>query len=963
MATILIVDDISANRAFLARLLQAQGHRPIEGVNGREGLAAIRVELPDLVITDVLMPVMDGYEFARELQRDPATARIPVLFYTAPYGEREARTLAQWSGGYVLTKPAKPDQVLQIVNSVLSSAPLPVEAASGKREANREHLRLLGEPGLETSAELRLANARLRAVVNIGLDLAGQRNPDLVLPGVCAAVGDLFGASYTTLGILDLASNTVRHFVTCGTEEEDWIKPGDTLTGVLGAVVTEGRALRCDEPGDAPGALQFPPGHPPVQAFLAVPITTPAHVYGWICLVRSEGGVFTQEDEDLVMVLAGKVGRYYELEHEVLERKLAEAEARREHDQAQRYLDIAEVILLKLDMEGRILLVNRYGCEMLGKTEEELVGRDWISTCMPARLETECRQRLSEVQRGELLVAEYPVLTSTGDERLIEWRNRLLRDDNGSVIGTFSSGADITDRHQADASLRIVEERMRFALEAAAVGIWDMDFATGVNRWSEILESQYGLEPGTFEGTFEAFIGRIHPEDRKMVEEAIEKARSGGDFSFEHRVVLPDGTLRWLSGAGRLHLDRLGTPVRGIGISIDVTARHTLESQYLQAQKMEAIGRLAGGVAHDFNNLLTAILGYCELLLVDFNPADPRQEDVIEIQKAGLSAARLTRQLLAFSRKQIIEPKLLDLNRLVGDLKGMLGRLIREDVKVVLGLHPGLPLVKADHGQIEQVILNLAVNARDAMENGGTLTIETASVMLDEDYASSRLAVTPGRYVMLAVTDTGIGISPEVRAHLFEPFFTTKETGKGTGLGLATVHGIVTRMGGSVNVYSEMGRGTSFKVYLPEAGVEEGGAGLMPAAVPMQRNRGQVVLVVEDGDELRVLTKRLLERQGYKVLVAANADEASEIFDRNPAIEVLLTDVVMPGTSGPELNERLLVRRPDLKVVYMSGYTDETIMHHGVLNPGIAFLQKPFTADALGRKIADLFPALEPVEV
>jgi two-component system cell cycle sensor histidine kinase/response regulator CckA len=957
LASILIVDDLSANRTFLAKLLRVQGHRLIEAVNGRDALAAVRAEIPDLVITDVLMPVMDGYRFVRELRLDPATARIPVLFYTAPYGEREARALARSSGvSYVLRKPAKPEELLKVVECVLSSIPLPAETSIREREADREHLRLLGDKLSEASDDLRIANARLRALINIGLDLASQGDSVRLLPSVCAAACDLFGATYATLGIIDLEDHTVRHFVACGTEVEDWIRIGDTVGGVLGAVVAEGRTLRGDNPGGDPAALQLSPLHPPVETLLAVPITSTAHVYGWICLVGNEGRSFTEEDEDLVTALAGQVGRFYELEHEIVERRQAESALRLERDRAQRYLDTAEVFLLKLDLEGRITLVNRYACAILGWAADELLGRDWISTCLPPRMEAVARKRFSDLLGGDSSIVDGPVLTRSGEERLVEWRDRLLHDEDGKLIGTFSSGADITARHQATDALRIAEERMRYALEAAAVGIWDMDYTTGVIRWSEILESQYGLAPGTFEGTFEAFVERIHPHDREKVRGTIAKAmKSGDDFSVEHRVILPDGGVRCLTGAGRVHLDRQGNPVRGLGISLDVSERHTLEAQYLQAQKMEAIGRLAGGVAHDFNNLLTAILGYCELLLADFEPDDPRQQDIAEIQKAGLSAAGLTRQLLAFSRKQIIEPTLLDVNSVVGDLKAILGRLIGEDVKVVMSLRAELPLIKADRGQMEQIVLNLAVNARDAMPDGGTLTVATGNVELDEEYANMHFAVKPGPYVMLEVTDTGGGMSPEVQACLFEPFFTTKEIGKGTGLGLATVHGIVTRCGGSVDVQSECGQGTSFKVYLPEADAEQV-VSEAPPPVSWPRPGVHTVLVVEDAEGLRQLTKRLLERQGYTVLVASNADEALQVFEQNLGIDVLLTDVVMPGGSGPELNQRLIELRPTLKVIYMSGYTDEAIVHHGVLKPGIAFLQKPFTADALVRKICELLP-------
>jgi two-component system cell cycle sensor histidine kinase/response regulator CckA len=634
--------------------------------------------------------------------------------------------------------------------------------------------------------------------------------------------------------------------------------------------------------------------------------------------------------------------------------KQAEASLRDERDRAQQYLDTAEVILLKLDVGGRILLVNRYACTVLGWTADELLARDWIETCLPSRIRNSLRNTFNNLVSGDLSIVENPVLTRSGDERLIEWRNTVLRDDAGQVIGTFSSGTDITERNQAVEALRTSEERMRFALEAASVGIWDMDYTTGVHRWSEILETQYCLQPGTFGGTFEAFIERVHPDDRESLLATVGKAiKSGGDFSTLHRTICPDGTVRWLSGAGRVRLGEDGEPVRTVGISLNVTERHTLEAQYQQVQKMEAIGRLAGGVAHDFNNLLTVILGFCELLLAGLTPEDPRQADVTEIQKAGARAAGLTRQLLAFSRKEIIQPTLLDLNVIVADIRVMLARLIGEDVTIVLRLGATLAPVKADRGQIEQIILNLAVNARDAMPKGGTLTVETANVELDEHNARTHPAVKPGRYIVLTVTDTGTGMTPEVQARLFEPFFTTKELGKGTGLGLATVFGIVTRSGGIVTVNSEVGRGTSFMVYLPRA---HHAAPVVAAPPPVDHRRagGQTVLVVEDAEGLRELTKRLLERQGYTVLPAANADEALQLFDEHTSIDLLLTDVVMPGASGPELVKQLVERRPTLKVIYMSGYTDDAIGHHGVLDAGIVFLHKPFSSASLGQKIREV---------
>jgi signal transduction histidine kinase len=384
-----------------------------------------------------------------------------------------------------------------------------------------------------------------------------------------------------------------------------------------------------------------------------------------------------------------------------------------------------------------------------------------------------------------------------------------------------------------------------------------------------------------------------------------------------------------------------------------ITVTRDIREQYQQAQKMEAVGRLASGVAHDFNNLLTVILGHCELVLADLGPGDSHREDITEIQKAGTQAAGLTRQLLTFSRKAIIDPTRLDLNEVVTELRGMLGRLIREDVQVVLTLQPELAPVKADRGQVEQVILNLAVNARDAMPAGGTLTIETANVDIDERHEHLFVDLKPGPYVVLTVSDTGLGITPQVQARLFEPFFTTKGPGKGTGLGLATVHGIVMRSGGSIRVVSEVGKGTSFQVYFRRADP----AAIVDAPAPVRRGPRadkETVLVVEDEDSVRTLGRRMLERRGYTVLIAANADEALQLFERNPSIDVLLTDVVMPGGSGPELTRRLVERRPALKVIYMSGYTEEAIVHHGVLDPGVAFLHKPFTSETLERKIREV---------
>jgi two-component system cell cycle sensor histidine kinase/response regulator CckA len=623
---------------------------------------------------------------------------------------------------------------------------------------------------------------------------------------------------------------------------------------------------------------------------------------------------------------------YLSDQQQVIQCNIRDITERKRAEHAQRISDERYLALFEYNPDGILIAdtrsyyvdANPSMCRMLGYTREELIGLHASDIVAPAELR-HIAPALALIEKTSDYQREWQFRRRDGSMFLADVIATAMPD--GNLLAMIR---DVTERNQADATLRRSEERVKFALQNANVGIWDMDYVSGVLQWSDVMAAQYGLPPGTFGGTYEAFVERIHPEDRAAVVEVIETAtKSGSDFNVLHRTIRPDGTLRWLSGAGRTLLDENGQPLRGVGISQDVTERHTLEAQFQQAQKMEAVGRLAGGVAHDFNNLLTVILGFCELLLAGAGPDDPNRFDITEIQKAGTRAAKLTSQLLAFSRQEIIEPTLLDLNTVVDDIRPMLGRLIKENVKILMGLPPRLGCVKADRGQVEQVLLNLAVNAQDAMPNGGTLTIETANVELDEHYTAMHSSVRPGPYVVLTVSDSGIGMSSHVLDHLFEPFFTTKEEGKGTGLGLATVHGIAARSGGSVNVYSEVGRGSSFKVYFPQVMEEAPIAGAKPTLPKSSA-----------GTET--------------VLVAANADQASQLFDENPSIDVLLTDVVMPGPSGPDLSEQLTKRRPSLKVIYMSGYTDEAIVQHGVLKPGIAFLHKPFTSGALGRKIREV---------
>jgi PAS domain S-box-containing protein len=507
---------------------------------------------------------------------------------------------------------------------------------------------------------------------------------------------------------------------------------------------------------------------------------------------------------------------------------------------------------------------------------------------------------------------------------------------------------------QAQEELQGSEERLALAVEATQLGTFDFSPQTGKLIWSKFAKQHFGLSADR-EITYEAFQHALHAADRDRVMQALQAAlhyEQGGDYADEYRTIgIEDGQERWISSRGRVFFNAESQPIRFVGVYLNITDRKRLEQQLLQSQKLESVGRLAGSIAHDFNNLLTVINGYAHLVLAEMSPTDPVRGSMEELSKAAMQAASLTRQLVSFSRRQAVEPKTVVVNDFLKDYENMLRRLLGENIELVLTLDPQTGTFRADPAQIGQVLMNLAVNARDAMPAGGKLLIESSRVDVDEYFARSHLYVKPGPYVVLTVTDTGIGMSADVKAHLFEPFYTTKEFGKGSGLGLATVYGIVVNQsGGAVLVSSEPGQGTTFKLYFPYFAVE-------PAAAPAVRieptvSHGETILLAEDEAGVRRYAREILERCGYIILEATDGMEALAVAQSHPGpIHLLLTDIIMPTLGGVELAEKFSAEFPHTPILFMSGYSDQIMVHWNELS---AYIEKPFSKADLLTQVREL---------
>ncbi len=798
-----------------------------------------------------------------------------------------------------------------------------------------------------------IMQARLRL-----LEFASSHSMDELLTATLDEIEALTGstigfyhfleADQKKLSLQNWSTNTLKTMCTAAGKGSHY---DIAQAGVWVDCVYERRPVIHDDYASLPHRKGLPEGHTPVIREVVVPIFR-GNLIKAIIGVGNKSTHYNESDIEIVLQLG-------DLSWDITERKRAE-EALQESEK--RYRTLAEAapdMIFIVDGEGYVKYVNSFAAKQFRNRPEEIIGKN-MEDLFPSDISYRQRQHLQKVfESGKPIYLENKTTFLDRELWLSTWLAPLLNE-VGEVYSVLGISRDITKHKQAEEALRKSEEVFRELYDNAPVGYFEYDEQGRITNVNHTELEMLGFN-------LEEMIGQ--PVWKFTVEEDIARnlilAKLAGTVpssrNLERTYRRKDGTTFPALVQDRLLLDAEGK-ILGIRATIqDITEQKraeeekaALQEQLRQSQKIEAIGRLAGGIAHDFNNLLTVIKGYSQLSLVETKEDNPLKENLEEIEKGAEKAADLTRQLLAFSRRQILEMKVLDLNTILSNLDKMLRRVIGEDIELMTIPAEDLGRVKTDPGWIEQVIMNLAVNARDAMPDGGRLTIETANVELDEAYARAHIAVKPGRYVMLSVSDTGMGMTPEVRRQVFEPFFTTKERGKGTGLGLSTVYGIVKQSGGNIWVYSEPGQGTTFKIYLPM--VDEPLGELKERVVQEELPQGkETVLVVEDEEAVRQLAVRILKRQGYAVLDTADGEAALVICEKQrEPLHLILTDVVMPGMSGRQLAERCWQIRQDFKVLYMSGYTDNAIVQHGVLEEDMNYIQKPFTVDDLARKVREV---------
>ncbi len=808
----------------------------------------------------------------------------------------------------------------------------------------------------------READIRRDALIRLTDDIRGLDTPDDIAFAAARVLGEIFDVSRAGYGLIDPVAETI-------TIARDWNAPGiTTLAGVLhfrdyGSYIEDlkqGRTVvfadaeidpRTRDTADALKAIS-------AQSVVNMPVSEQGAMVALLYLNHATAREWSPEDLALIKEVAQRTRTATERARVTVE--LRELNDRLEEKVAiqlqerDRLWSLSQDPFLIADTAGTWLRASPAWTDILGWTEDELVGRtsEWMEH-PDDRDRT--RHEIDDLAHG-----------STSFRFVNRFRDRegayhtfswTAVEENGLL---YCVARDITIDQEREQELNDSQDFARLALGAiGGVGVWTFDVASDRFFFDEGIARVYALNPEDGAGGLKRadFLANVHPDDKDALRATMAGGLvSAGGIELEYRIVHPDGSVRWVLSRGNTYFDETGQPVRRTGVGVDMTDKRRLEEQLRQSQKMEAVGQLTGGIAHDFNNMLAVVMGSLDLLNRRIGGEEVRAKHyVAQALEGAKRAANLTQRLLAFSRQQPLRPETINVNRLVSGMSDLLVHSLGGAIQLETVLAAGVWGIHADPNQLENVLLNLGVNARDAMPDGGRLTIETQNAHLDARYVASEMGVTTGQYVMIAVSDTGSGMSPEIIARAFDPFFTTKEVGKGTGLGLSQVYGFVKQSGGHIKIYSEIGQGTTIKVYLPRlAGGDatdpqwDGPAEILPGDLR------EVVLVVDDEPAVRQFSTDALEELGYRVLEADSAVAALALLDAHPDVSLLFTDIVMPETNGKKLADMVRTRRPDIRVLFTTGYTRNAVVHNGIVDAGVELIGKPFTIDELAARVREV---------
>lgn len=1063
---ILIVDDNTTSLYMLETLLTGHGFEVTSAENGRDALEKARLAPPDLIVTDILMPVMDGYALCREWKSDDALKRIPLIFYTATYTDPkdEAFALSLGADRFIL-KPQEPEVLISILREVLQQAGTEknpdTKPLGEEMEFFRQHNEILFKKLEKKMADLETVNRQLRedeeryrmiaenlhesvSLLDLDLNHVQQNFSRITLSGydpedvMAIPIQDhLTPESYRVAQQmlaeemeLEVSGKAVDPNRSRTLELELYHKDGGTIwqestvtfqrdeegrpVGILmtGRNTTDRKRIEnqlreseelyrtalettsdgvsilqdgiyvytnqrlLDTIGRPDETLIGSPGgrfmHPEDLAKVAAlyerrpkgsPFPSPYDVR----VIKPDGSIVH------VRVFATRI-RYrgkpsvLSFVMDITDRKRAEEQLRENEERYRTILESIEDGYWEVDLKGSYTFCNDALCNLTGFPREELLAKDRFRYTDPETAK-KTYKIFNEIYRTGILadVHEYQFTKKDGSRAIHELSVSLRRDAEGNPIGFRGISRDVTERRAMEKALVESERRYRMIVENMhdVIMIVGLDLTEKYRSPSAARLTGHGPEELAGVPLQEQVTPESYALAEQVLGEELEK-EFGPNHVDPHRsrmleleVYHKDGGIIWVEETATFLRDRDGKAVAILLAVRDITERKRLEEekgklegQLIQAQKMETVGRLAGGVAHDFNNMLSVILGYVDLAKLSLVKEHPVLKDIVEIEKAAIRSRDITAQLLAFSRKQIISPTVLNLNDLIMNTKKSLGRLIGEDIDLRVHLEEEPWMIKFDPSQIEQIMVNLVVNARDAMPDGGKLTVETKNIVADESYSRSHVGFTPGDYVQLSVSDNGTGMDRETMDHVFEPFFTTKEVGKGTGLGMATVYGIIKQNNGYINVYSEPGHGTTFTIYLPRTA--QGKDVREEDEKEAFLNGVGTILLVEDDPMVLEITRGMLEAIGYGVIVAETPHDAVNLYqDHDTPISLVVTDVVMPSMSGKELVDRLNEIRPNTRALFMSGYTEDTVAHHGVLEEGVHFLQKPFRLGDLARTVRE----------